>query len=185
MSFNRHTEEELFLVRPRFKLHTDLKKENILELIQNKISPSNGVVGTRTKHRFFLRIPKEDQHYWSPEMQIEVTNNEIEKEEHEWEPDTKNSTIRCVIGPKQSIWTMFVFGYSLAGVIIFFGGLYGFVQMSLNKPPIFLWSIPIGIILIVALYTAAAYGRKKGHEQMNHLIRFLYHAIDDNNIIRT
>lgn len=185
MSFNRHTEEELFLVRPRFKLHTDLEKENILNLIQKELKPMNKVEGTRTKNRCFLSIPEEDQHYWSPEMQIEVSDNASESEDYEFEKEVKNTTIRCVVGPKQSIWTMFVFGYALAGVVIFFGGLYGLVQSSLDNPAPFLWCFPIGLVMIVTLYTAAAYGRKKGHEQMNHLIRFLYHSIDDNLIERS
>jgi len=184
MSFNRHTEEELFLIRPRFKLHTDLDKIDILDKIQCELKPKNSVVGTRTKNRCFLSIPKGDQHYWSPEMQIEVSDNAVDENDYDLDKDTSNSTIRCVIGPKQKIWSMFVFGYALSGSIIFFGGLYGLVQLNLDKPSPFLWSFPIGIVMIVFLYTAAAYGRKKGHEQMNHLIRFLYNSIGDNNIRR-
>lgn len=184
MSFNRNTEEELFLIRPRFKLHTEMDKQEILDKIQCEVKPVNRVVGTRTKNRCFLAIPEQDQHYWSPEMQIEVSNNAIDEDDYDLEKEVSNSTVRVVIGPKQKIWAMFVFGYALSGAIIFFGGLYGLVQFSLDKSPLFLWCFPLGIIMIIGLYTAAAYGRKKGHEQMIHLIRFLYQSIDDNDIIR-
>lgn len=184
MSFNRHTEQELFLVRPRFKLHTDLDKEVILDVIQAHLKPTTGVVGTRTKNRCFLAIPKNEQHYWSPEMQLEVSNNALDEDDYEFDKEVPNSTIRCVIGPKQKIWSMFVFGYAFSGVIIFFGGLYGLVQLNLGKTAWSLWCIPIGILMIAALYTAAAFGRKKGHEQMVHLIRFLYYTLDDNDIVR-
>ncbi len=184
MSFNRNNEEELFLVRPRFKLFTNLKKQEILDRIQCNFQPSKGVVGTRTKNRCFLSIPVEAQHYWSPEMQIEVSDNHEDEDDYDLDKEMTNSTIRCVIGPKQKIWAMFVFGYALAGVIIFFGGMYGLVQSNLDKPAPFLWCFPIGILMIIFLYAAAAYGRKKGHEQMLHLIRFLYQAVDDNEIKR-
>lgn len=185
MSFNRYTEEELFLVRPRYKLYTNKRKDILMEKIQNDIHSDLSVNGLRTDNRCFLSIPPDEQHYWSPEMQIEISERQGEEDYlTETTFENKNTLIRCVIGPKQKIWAMFIFGYSLAGVLTFFGGLYGFVQLNLGKPATFLWSIPIGGIMIAIIYLAAAVGRKKGHEQMVHLIRFLYGTIDDNEIER-
>ena len=186
MSFNRHTEEELFLVRPRFKLYSNIDKKEILDRISKKIATTSDVNGACTENRCFLSIPENDRHFWSPELQIEITDNRHDEDDYDFarDTDTYNTTIRCVIGPKQSIWAMFVFGFSLAGVIIFFGGMYGLVQMNLYDKSPFLWCFPIGIAMILSLYAAAAYGRKKGHQQMLHLIHFLYKAIDDNHIVR-
>ena len=122
----------------------------------------------------YVRIPETDRHYWSPELQIAV-------EEPEYDEDT---LIRCVVGPRPAIWTMFVFFYFLIGVSTFFGGMYGLVQYSLDKESGWVWAFLVGGILISAIYLIAFFGRKKGQEQMVHLIHFASTAIGKENYTR-
>ncbi len=116
----------------------------------------------------FIKIPEQNQHYWSPEM-------------HVWVREENDKTIVYgVIGPKPKIWTMFIFFYTVILTSTFFGGSYGVIQLILGIKADFLWSIPVGIFALALVYGAAFYGQHKGREQMMMLQHFLDDVIISN-----
>jgi hypothetical protein len=172
--FNSHNSDNIE-IRPRFRLISNLSKDEILNRVKEALPKQNEVKGEVTKDHVFLKIPEKDQHYWSPAMEVTV------KPYYE---DEDKMSIRCILGPKQSIWLMLVFFYIGVGVLALFGGMYGLVKWNLGKESIFIWAFPVAACLFGIIYLTAKYGQRRGRDQMLYLVSFLYHAIDDNEMER-
>jgi len=175
MAFNTHNTDDIE-IRPRFKLlSSSFEPKEFLEKIKNAISKDITIVGKIAGDHIFLSIPENEQHFWSPAMEVVVAKDY---------EDEEITAIRCLIGPKQSVWMMVMFLYVGVGAMLFFGGMYGLVRWSLDNGTKFLWFIPIGIILELIIFLATKWGQKKGRDQMLHLVSFLYHSLDDESLIR-
>jgi hypothetical protein len=172
--FNSHNKDNIE-IRPRFKLLSDLEENIILNRLSIALPLQSEVKGHVDGDHCFFFIPKQQQHYWSPVMEVVI------KKDYE---DESKTCIRCLIGPRQSIWLMLMFGYVGISVLALFGGLYGLVKWDLGKESIFIWTIPVGLVLFALIYFTSKYGQRKGRDQMLYLVSFLYHAIDDNEIVR-
>ena len=46
----------------------------------------------------FLDVPQVDEHFWSPQLQVEVI-----------EGANESSIVKGILGPKPQVWTMFMF----------------------------------------------------------------------------
>lgn len=177
MPFNKLEHHLLGVVRPRFRLETDLSKEEVFERIKTHLEKDESVEGMVSKLYGIIKIPHDKAHYWSPELQVRPDYDE-------YFPDREETVIRCLLGPKQSVWVLFVFFYSLIGVLCFFGGMYGLSEMLIDKSSWMIWLFPIGLILISSLWLIARIGQSKGRDEMLHLVSFLYHALDGNGNLR-
>ena len=174
MLINSHNKDNIE-IRPRFKLISVYDKDDIIKKIKDTLPKQSEVVGFVKGNHFFLAIENSKQHYWSPTMEIVL--------EKYFEDEDKTS-IRCLIGPRQTVWMMLMFFYIGIGVLALFGGMYGLVKWNLGKESILIWAFPVAAILFGIIYITSKYGQKKGRDQMLYLVSFLYHSIDDDKIER-
>jgi hypothetical protein len=72
MPFNRFDHSVLGEIRPRFQLKIDLDADVALNHVHQKISKDPTVFGELSNSYLFLRIPKQNQHYWSPELSVRI-----------------------------------------------------------------------------------------------------------------
>ena len=104
-------------IRPRFNRWSQAQPETILqnfeEVLKNKEMEVKGFV---LDHHIYLKIPREDQHYWSPQLNLEVLDDE------------KGSRIRGLFGPRPSVWLMFIFFYFVLGFGSIIVAIIGFSQ---------------------------------------------------------
>ena len=156
-------------LRPRCRIVTKNSPQVVLEQINEKLKDQNlDLQGQVVQEHAFIRIPEENQHYWSPEL-------------HVWAREQDGETIVYgVMGPKPKIWTMFMFFYTAVLTMWFFGSSYGVIQLMLGIKADFLWSIPFGLLAIGLVYTSAKYGQYKGKEQMELLKQFLEETVEQN-----
>lgn len=168
MPFNRFDHSILGEIRPRFQLKIELDAEEALNHIEASIPAEPTVAGEKSNSYVFLRLPKSLQHYWSPELTVR-----IEKEEF-----TDYTTVFCLLGPKQSVWAMFMFLYATIFFASTFAGIYGIVKYQSSGDALWLWTIPVGIVLTLSVFVTSKIGQRKGRDQMLHLISFLYHSLD-------
>ncbi len=166
MAFDKLNPEDAIEVRPRFRLKSKHSIPEIVAAFETANSNDSSVLGKAIRNRLYLLIPQKDHHYWSPEMQVVLEKT-----------DDNETLIRCLIGPRQQIWVMFMFFYIAVGVIAFFGGMYGLVQWNLGQDGSWLWCFPIAAVLMIGIYQATRFGQRKGHQQMVHLIRFLFSSV--------
>jgi len=155
-------------VRPRFKLATSYAPEDLTVLIKQQIqnTKSSCYAESLLKSFVVLKIKKEEQHFWSPQLTLSIDRRE------------GGSFIRGLYTPKPTIWSMFIFLYTGIGVCILFAGLYGLSRLSLNLEAPILWSVPALFGLALLLYLIAQFGQKLGARQMFDLHHFLEEAID-------
>lgn len=153
-------------IMPRFKLKTSLSKSAIIATLIERVNKEPSVNGKTLHDHFYLSIPPSDWHFWSPELNITIEENE------------SHSIIRCLVGPRQTVWTLFLFLYASISLLVLFGGMYGLTQWQMDKPTLWLWIIPIGLILLLGVYVAAKIGQSIGKTQMLHLISFTHHALN-------
>lgn len=154
--------------RPRFRLEVPEKMETIKQKISSSLKSDNpGVKGEVYAEHIHLEIPQIDMHFWSPHLNM--TLEEIDG---------------CTIiggryGPKPTIWTIFLFGYSTLGLTFFFTALAGLVKLSLHQDAQMLWALPFLLIMIFGLYFASQTGQKLGVEQTFRIHHFLEDALSE------
>jgi hypothetical protein len=110
---------------------------------------------------------KEHQHYWSPQLTLNIEEAEA------------GSLVRGLYGPRPSVWTMFIFFYSFIGFATMILSLIGLSLLSLDKDATILWLVPVLILLFMTLYLVAYLGQKFGQRQMIYLHHFLEECLQD------
>ncbi len=167
MAFNSIDHSILGKIRPRFFLKSDVTIEELREAVLVGIEKDPTVHGQTSKDLILLQIPEQDQHYWSPELSVRITTNEF----------IDYTRISCLTGPKQSVWLMFTFFYAFIGILTAFAGMFAMVKYSTSGTTGWLWTMPIGLVLLSSIFGAAKFGQKKGRDQTLHLVSFLYHSL--------
>ena len=151
-------------IRPRFQQEVTLSAEETLARLRAALKqPGSPIIGYVADHHVTLKIPYDKQHFWSPQLALEV-------EAHE---SGKGALIRGLFGPRPSVWLMFIFMYAVIGVICLFVAITGFSQVSLGIPAPALWALPVGAGLAIFLYISAKTGERLGKDEMHQLKGFL------------
>lgn len=165
------------VLRPRFKFNVNQDNEALLELFEEAKKAQKEFIVSRIDDHVFIKIPKSKQHFWSPQLHIEIIKT-----------DTKNtSTIHGLFGPNPTVWTMFMFMHFFV-VVVFLGfGAWAYSNWSLENS----YGLQVGVMILMLiswfiLYFAGRMGKKTGMEQMHELHHFMrdtlrskdIHAID-------
>ena len=170
MRITGNNEIDLTEIRPHFKLISTLSVKDCLTGVNNSIESANEdeVRCKLTYDHANLKVPSQFEHYWSPVLSVGFEENE----------EGAGTLIRCMVGPSQAVWAMFILVYGAIGVLAVFGLFYGGTKYQLEGDYIFLWSLPIAFILFISVFFGAKFGQKKGHHQMDELIKFLLKCLD-------
>jgi hypothetical protein len=152
--------------RPRFKLEVDMERDALLERLRSVLDDHQDFcTGEFVDHHVILRIRKAQQHFWSPQLTLELS------------PKGAGTTIRGLFGPKPTVWTMFVFFYSAIGFLTLMGLIFGLSQMMLKMDAFGLWAVPVGSVLLLGLFVMSKVGQKLGQHQMNRFHEILTEAL--------
>jgi len=144
-----------YKVRPRFKIETSYSVEELKKKLQDGLHQEDAsCIGIINPGYATIYIPRKDQHYWSP--QLNLTFEETEK----------GSVLRGLYSPRPTVWTMFVFFYSIIGLGVLFIAVMGLSYLMLGKPAAILWWVPVLLLIFLSLYLVAHFGQKLGEEQM-------------------
>lgn len=151
--------------RPRFREQVRLKPNVIKENISAALKQHNTIGGEIIENHVILKIPKSQQHYWSPQLSLELEENE------------EGTLIRGLFGPKPGVWTMFVFFYSAIGFLTMLGLIFGLSQLMLKMEPFGLYTVPVGAVILIGLLMISKIGQKLSYDQMSELRSFVDEAI--------
>lgn len=166
MPFNKHDHSIAGKIRPRFKIIAHQKMEPTMNAVYEHSKSDTTIITSKFLHFIKLQVPENEQHYWSPVLSIS-----FEEEENE-------TIIRGIIGPNEKVWTMFVFIYSLLGVIGLFGTIYAFVQYQVYDNPFFLNFTPLAPLLLASVFITSKQGKNKANPQMIHLLKVFRRSVD-------
>lgn len=159
-----------FRVRPKFKITSEKPVRELVDLINRKLESNTSVpVEGKVFHTHGLfRITPEQQHYWSPQLNISFE-----------ETDEHKTIIRGMYGPHPSVWAVFLMGYALLGIGTLVISLLGLVRMSLKLDSSILWTLPFLVGGLVILWFLAQTGQKVGVEQTFIIHHFFEEAIEE------
>ena len=153
-------------IRPRFQRWSKMPQSEVLEKFRIALEQEDAPVkGYLVDEHIYLKIPLKDQHFWSPQL-----NLEIEESEH-------GCLIRGLFGPNPSVWLMFIFFYFLLGFLSVVVLIIGTANLNLGLSAKILWALPVLAILIFLVFSTAKTGQKLGHDEMKLLFHFFENTI--------
>jgi hypothetical protein len=165
------------VLRPRFKFNVNQNNESLLSLFEDEGSKQSNFIVTRVDEHVFIKIPKAKQHFWSPQLHLEINKDYNE---------TETSTIYGLFGPNPTVWTMFMFfHFIVAGLFLGFS-IWAYVNWSLSSDYAIQLFLTIFMVVIwFTLYFSGRLGKKAGMEQMHELHHFMRDTLRSKDIHTT
>ncbi|MEL7531824.1 MAG: hypothetical protein AAFN10_10975 [Bacteroidota bacterium] len=162
-----------FRIRPRFEHQISCSPQELQKRLQHQIVVNNTACLLRIKQdQIYLLIPNEEQHFWSPQLQLQLDKDE-----------QGNQIVRGLYGPNPNVWILFIYGYAALGILATFSLIIGFSQWSLAQSPWGLWVFSLLAFLALGLYLIAQTGQKLGAAQTFRLHHCYEEAVDGQIII--
>ncbi|WP_439131063.1 GTP-binding protein [Polaribacter sp.] len=155
-------------LRPRFSIDLNDDKDTVLQLFSNELQGDNTKIdGNIVDGHIFISICKKDDHFWSPQLHIEIL-----------EKTSKSSTLKGLFGPKPQVWTLFMFIHFVIGFAFLAFCVLLYTRFSLGESVFFPILMMIVLPLIwVLLYFLGKIGKSTGKHQMNDLHDFMLKVI--------
>lgn len=144
------------VLRPRFKIELESDRDAAISAFESVRKKNTGFAITMVDDHVFIKIPKEKQHFWSPQLDLEIIQDEED-----------NTTLYGLFGPKPAVWTMFMFLHFVVGSLFLGFGIWAYTRATLNEP--YLLQIVLMAIMIIAwfvLYFAGRMGKTAGRDEM-------------------
>lgn len=151
------------VLRPRFKFDVDSNNEKILKGFEDAKTKQSDFIVTRVDDHVFIKFPKEKQHFWSPQLHLEINENEKDR-----------ATVHGLFGPNPTVWTMFMFFHFVVAGLFIGLGIWTYTNATLGSP----YAIQLFLTLMMVafwfvLYFAGRMGKAKGKPEMYKLHGFM------------
>jgi hypothetical protein len=154
------------------ELRVSISPTVVAERVQAVIaSPQGNVRGFANPKQIELLVPASSAHFWSPQLLVNI------------DPDESGSSIVGHFQPNGNVWTMFMAGYAFVALSGVTGLFVGLSQWIVNQTPWALLLPPVSLVLIGAIYAAAAIGQRLGADQVDLLESALMAAIETDRIV--
>ena len=155
--------ENDIVLRPRFKIELKKNNQEVLKVFEEAKKTQKDFIVSRVDDHVFIKIPKADEHFWSPQLHLEIM-----------EIDKNSSRLFGLFGPNPTVWTTFMFfHFIVAGLFIGFG-IWTYTNWTLKTDfAIQLFVTILMIVLWVALYFGGRLGKATGRDQMVLLHNFM------------
>ncbi len=141
-----------FRIRPRFEHTVELSREATRAKILAYLAEHPAGLEVKSFPVFIgLHIAAPERRQWSPRLFLSL------------EPTPEGGTrIEGIYGPEIEVWTMFLYGYLITGLLGTFSGIYGGAQLVIDEAPWAFYVTGSMAILACLLYLAAQLGQKLG-----------------------
>ena len=162
--------------RPRFKIKTDLSISEFNTRIKNQLSLNQKKVeGFSNKYMTTVWVKESFISYWTPQLRISL----------EFDEDEKVTIIRGLFGPRPSIWTFFIFLYSLGGSFFFISSIYLIALQSIKIPfnTLSIMGLSFGVTCILLTYIATKIGQRLAKDHIETLREFLENTLIEEKVV--
>ena len=151
------------VLRPRFKFEINSSNETILKVFEGMKTSEKEFIVSRIDDHVFIKFPKKEQHFWSPQLHLEIN-----------EETSHKAIVHGLFGPSPTVWTMFMFFHFIVAALCLGFGVWAYTNANLgNDYSIQLFASLFMIILWFILYFAGRLGRAKGKPEMHRLNNFM------------
>lgn len=151
------------VLRPRFKRELQENNQSILERFENLKSSQTMFNVNRLDNHVFIKFPKKDQHFWSPQLHLEID-----------EVDENSSLIHGLFGPNPTVWTMFMFLHFIVASLFIALSIWAYTNWKLEKD--FMIQVSFMVLMVIiwfTLYFAGSIGRNSSKKEMHDLHDFM------------
>lgn len=158
---------ELFL-RPRFKIDSKESESDLMNRFKENLNSGDCKYCSKiVENHIFIDVPSDEDHFWSPQLHVEVVEGEL-----------STSEVKGLFGPKPQVWTLFMFLHFAIGILFLVFVTMLYVRWTLNANLIFS-GIMVTVLPIcwIFLYVFGRLGRRKGKSQMEELHHFLINTL--------
>ena len=156
-------------LRPRFKMEFEENEEQLIEKFKDNLNNEECKYCSKiVDGHIVIDVPKEENHFWSPQLNIEVEKIDDEK-----------SIVKGLFGPKPTVWTLFMFIHFGVGVAFIGFSIMWYVKYMIKEDTTFAMVMVIALpVFWFILYFIGRIGKKTGHKQMDELHKFMMKTLD-------
>lgn len=149
--------------RPRFKMFTNLSKEEYAESLKKYLADhQDEFSGNINKEVATICVETQHNSYWKPRLSLRI------------ETEDGQTVIRGIFGPSSAVWTFFMFLYFSFSILwMTFFTMY-YVEKQINSQE-FPWALNASFVMLFCIaltYAVTRFGQSKGKEEMQKLRRF-------------
>ena len=157
------------VLRPRFKIELNKSHTSVLEAFEAKRLDQKQFIVSRVDDHVFIKLPKTQQQFWSPQLHLEINALENNK-----------SQLYGLFGPNPTVWTLFMFLHFLvAGLFIAFC-IWAYSNYALKVDyQLQVWGIVGMIILWFLLYFSGRLSKTSNQKEMTTLYTFMSSVLDE------
>ena len=160
------------VLRPRFKIELNQNNETLLKAFEGAKKTHPNFIVSRIDDHVFIKFPKEKQHFWSPQLHLEINESEND-----------SSILHGLFGPNPTVWTMFMFFHFLVACLFIGFGIWAYTNWSLgNNYAIQVFITLFMVVIWFALYFGGRIGKATGTDQMHELHEFMNQILKENRI---
>ncbi|MDB9954141.1 GTP-binding protein [Flavobacteriaceae bacterium] len=147
------------ILRPRFTIELNADPNLVLEAFEAAKNSQDAIKINVLDAHVFLKIPVAQQHFWSPQLHLEVL-----------ESTQVSCKVKGLFGPSPTVWTLFMFFHFVTASLFLGFGVWTYSNWSLDTAfitPLLLMVLMVGVW--ISLYISGRLGKQKGQEQMHEL----------------
>lgn len=150
-------------MRPVFELPLRVEGAAVLRAVRAGLAGAGAPVeGVVLQSQAELTTRREEAHFWSPYLSVEVT----EGDDGAW-------SLKGRFAPEPNVWILFMGIYGILGMCALAGAMYGASQVIVRESPWGFAAVPAALALIGFTYGAAFIGQGLGAEEMYKLRSFV------------
>ncbi|MFY0713585.1 GTP-binding protein [Seonamhaeicola sp. NFXS20] len=151
------------VLRPRFKKELNKNNEVVLKAFENAKKEYSEFVVTRLDNHVFIKFPKKDQQFWTPQLHLEIDKI-----------DNNTSLLYGLFGPNPTVWTMFMFLHFIVACLFIGFGIWAYTNWKLGNDYIIQICIMVLMVIIwFTLYFAGSIGKNSNKNEMHKLNDFM------------
>ena len=156
------------VLRPRFQRDLISKKSLVLEAFGRMGDFNDNLVVKCVDDHVFIRYPKQEQNFWTPQLHIEVNQKE-----------DGGSKIYGLFGPSPNVWLAFMFLHFIVAAIFLGFGVWAYSNWSLKMDYFVQTLVASSMFAIwVLLYIIGRLGRVAAKPQMHKLNTFMEEVLN-------
>mgnify|MGYP003582435722 FL=1 len=156
--------------RPRFKIFTDISRENYTEQLKQFLAEkSENYSGNINNEAAIINVKTDNNPYWKPCLALRT----------EIDPEENKTVIRGIFGPTAAVWTFFMFLNFIFGILwmVFITIWFVEKQIKSNDYPWALSASFIILFLLLSTFAAARIGKIRAKKEMQKLREFAEESI--------
>jgi hypothetical protein len=156
-------------LRPRFKLEFEESQDNLLNKFRDNLNNKTCKYCSKIiDGHIVIDVPNEENHFWSPQLNIEVEKI-----------GDKKTIVKGLFGPKPTVWTLFMFIHFGVAVAFIGFAIMWYVKHLIKEDTTLPMMVTLALpVFWIILYVLGRIGKRTGNKQMTELRNFMWDTLE-------